>query len=99
MNPYLQKGHSCVAMFLTNLAKPDWIQVPCDKPIVGHIFCLIEDMDDQLKETHPTLVMNHKLCVLLNMTCYKFDVKKFQFLFETIPVTFPQIFTHDFKNT
>lgn len=33
------RENRCTVMFLSNLAYPDWISVPCDEPLLSIIFC------------------------------------------------------------
>ena len=75
--PAYSKEESCVAMLLTNMAYPEWINVPCERPLVDHIFCLIEEnrqteeqIDNGTSKNISNFMLFKKACVIIKNTCY-----------------------------
>ena len=101
-------------MLLINLADPQWISIPCDKILLGNIFCLIEDRsssNQSLIRMTPQLKSCSKEEVLKNGLCFRFipekmksrnicavDTRKIQFIFHTGNLIFPSLYTCDLKN-
>ena len=53
--PYIKNTYTCVAILLTNLAEPEWIQVPCDQAIVSYAVCLTETHVNKSVQIYPKL--------------------------------------------
>ena len=70
--PYFKKNITCIGMLLTNLADPAWIQVPCETPMVSHVFCLMEKPQKQSSPFYPTLNVYDKKCIFIEGKCHKF---------------------------
>ena len=113
-HPHMFYSEACSAMLLINLADPQWISIPCDKILLGNIFCLIEDRsssNQSLIRITPQLKSCSKEEVLKNGLCFRFipekmksrnicavDTRKIQFIFHTGNLIFPSLYTCDLKN-
>ena len=69
--PYNDKEKICVAMTQINLAEPEWIQIPCDKPLATHVFCHMKD--DKPPVVEQSLTLYNRLCIFINGKCHIFS--------------------------
>ena len=71
--PTAMRGLYCDALLVSNLAEPDWIQVPCNRPLVTHVFCLQERKYnvDLIIKTHPKWEIYQKPCLHFLNRCYE----------------------------
>ena len=56
-----KQSHRCSAIFLFNLAEPDWISIPCNKKIIiSHLFCYVNNTQVTFHKNHNKNVKNIK---------------------------------------
>ena len=73
MFPYISENRSCTGMLLTNLADPEWIQVPCEKPIASHILCSsTKNVTDRSIRMLPNLERYDDKCIVIGKVCHTF---------------------------
>ena len=63
----------CVAMLITNLAKPEWITINCDEKLTTEVICYVEDVKILTTTTDlPTSVVFKANCIIKNDKCFVF---------------------------
>ncbi len=72
--PQMWRRHECLAIFLTNLLSPQWIQVECDVPLISNILCTKEHFSfpDLANEIFVSLGC-YAFHVINNESCYYFS--------------------------
>ena len=75
--PAFSKEQSCVAVLLINMAYPEWINIACDRPLLDHVFCLIEEERQTKEQVYKRTSKNaldimlfKKACVIISNTCF-----------------------------
>ena len=65
------KSHRCNMMLLLNLAEPDWVSIPCDKKLLGHILCY---KNEHFTKTDMEKANDYLVCskghILVRKNCY-----------------------------
>ncbi len=70
----------CGVLVFTNLVLPEVKHVPCHKPFLLHVICLVEKtnlFEKGVRQTFPQLDVFDPDCVVLNGTCYLFVLSVF----------------------
>ncbi len=74
-HPINRSNYSCVAMLLDNFANPEWISVPCSKPLVKSLFCQTS-INFTKNETKEHELQKRSVCkeedLVKNNTCLSF---------------------------
>ena len=76
--PMMGTNYTCTLMPLTNLAEPDWLQIPCMKPLLDEFLCVkltYSNASFNLNEINSTKFCT-KNCIIFNTTCYEFFWQK-----------------------
>ena len=75
VHPYDDKENICVAMTQINLAEPEWMQIPCDKPLASHVFCNRKDYKPHV--VNQSLKIYSRSCIFINDKCHIFSWYEF----------------------
>ena len=72
MHPHLE--YKCTLMILRNLAKPEWITVPCFEELVGDLMCMVRRKPKIYKAIDLSYnpIVYRKQCVSIEGNCYSF---------------------------
>ena len=72
----MKKSHKCTLMLLFNLAKPDWISMPCDKKLLSHVVCYVPKYGHQTSVENVQNVKDYNFCspdhLAMKQNCYAF---------------------------